>query len=290
KLLVVIISIMAIVFESSVFGAIYYKYLNKKDKIFGLFIILLPSLLPTSILKNFLNHNITSLIMLLFILAFNILIIYKTLDEMTNTYRSYTKIMEDFSRSVKNEEKLFRWFVVTLISLLEARDLYTKGHSERVAKYSYNLAKLLYNNTYLPNFIEIGGLLHDIGKIGVRDEVLFFPSNLTKEMRKEIESHTNIGKELLSSIDMFEDISDIAYLHHERLDGSGYPLGIKENDIPMYIRIVSIMDAFDAMNSARIYRKALDIQHIKKELITNSGTQFDKKLVDILINNINRVI
>jgi len=149
---------------------------------------------------------------------------------------------------------------------------------------------LVYNNTYIPNFVEMGALLHDIGKIGVRDEVLFYPLKLSYEFMEEMKEHPKIGKELLSSVDLFKDISDIAYLHHEKLNGTGYPLGLASRDIPKWVRISTIADSFDAMNSARVYKKSMDFFEIKKELIENSGTQFDKTLVDVFLKNVNRIV
>lgn len=290
KILIVFIGIAVVLMESSIFGGIYARYLNTSDKLLGMGYATLPSLLSASLLID-VSKNLMIIAISQIILCFvSLVIFYKMIFNLSGVYEEYKKVMDDFAKKIKNEEKIFSWFTVMLVSLLEARDPYTRGHSERVAKYSYNLAKLYYNNTFMPNFIEMGALLHDIGKIGVRDEVLFFPSRLSEEMYNEMKSHPSIGKELLSSVSLFRDVSDIAYLHHERIDGNGYPLGIKGDNIPDYIKITTISDSFDAMNSSRVYRKNLDFDKIKEELISNGRKQFDEKLVKLFVENINKIV
>lgn len=206
-----------------------------------------------------------------------------------NNYRTYEKSISYLNERIRDEEKLYRWFVVLLVSLIEARDPYTRSHSERVARYSYNLAKFVYKNTYMPNFIELSAFLHDIGKLGVRDEVLFYPGKLSSEYYEEMKKHPTIGKELLDSVSLFKDLSNIAYMHHERFDGLGYPRGLKGKEIPLYARIASIADSFDAMNSSRVYRNRLDMGEIFRELRDRANRQFDGNLVRIFIKNINRI-
>jgi HD-GYP domain-containing protein (c-di-GMP phosphodiesterase class II) len=206
-----------------------------------------------------------------------------------NNYRTYEKSISYLNERIRDEEKLYRWFVVLLVSLIEARDPYTRSHSERVARYSYNLAKFVYKNTYMPNFIELSAFLHDIGKLGVRDEVLFYPGKLSGEYYEEMKKHPTIGKELLDSVSLFKDLSSIAYMHHERIDGLGYPRGLRGKEIPLYARIASIADSFDAMNSSRVYRNRLDVSEIFRELRDGANRQFDGNLVRIFIKNINRI-
>ncbi|MEN2997700.1 MAG: HD domain-containing phosphohydrolase [Brevinematia bacterium] len=290
KILVVLLSTIVVLMESFVTAGGYLKYLNLENKLLGISFILLPSLLPTSILTHFGQSEV--LLWMLQGLTFAIILVLfvKTVIDILNTYAEYRAVMEDFSKTLKNEERLFRWFTVMLVSILEARDPYTKGHSERVARYSYNLSKLVYNNTYMPNFVEMGALLHDIGKIGVRDEVLFYPSKLSEEMMEEMRHHSSIGKDLLSSVPIFKDLSDIAYLHHERIDGKGYPLGIRGGEIPLYVRISTLADSFDAMNSTRVYRGTLDLGKIKREILDNAGIQFDRKLSLEFVEKINSIV
>lgn len=287
--LILVIFPMAIVLLESILLAVRLSIMDRSDRALSISFVLLPSLLPLSVLSGGSPEVVRSSFQVL-VLFVNFSIFVSMVASITRTYGEYKSVMEDFSKTIRNEEKVFRWFTVMLISLLEARDPYTSGHSERVARYSYNLAKIVYNNTYLPNFIEMGALLHDIGKIGVRDEVLFYPSRLPYDMMEEMKKHPVVGKELLSSVEIFSEISDIAYLHHEKVNGTGYPLGIKGNDIPKYVKISTLADSFDAMNSARVYRKSISFPEIKREIMINSGKQFDKALAEIMISNVNRII
>lgn len=284
----VFVGMLIVFFEIFIVSGVYWRVIDGVSRVLSISFVLLPSLFSLVIVSNF--DRSVSLIFNFFVLFFNLVVFVVLVYDLVSIYSKYNSSMENFSKKLKNESKIFSWFTVMLVSLLEARDPYTRGHSERVAKYSYRLARLVYNNTYIPNFVEMGALLHDIGKIGVRDEVLFYPLKLSYELMEEMKEHPKIGKELLSSVDLFKDISDIAYLHHEKLNGTGYPLGLTGKDIPKWVRISTIADSFDAMNSARVYKKSMDFFEIKKELIENSGTQFDKTLVDVFLKNVNRIV
>lgn len=290
KLVILIISTVVFVIESTLFITINSRKLNIGDKLKGTLFSLTPSILSLSVMAELSVSILPELLITIQILVLNVAILAITIRNVLEVYREYKHTMDEFTTKVKNEEKLFRWFTGMLISILEARDPYTKGHSERVAKYAYNLSKLVYNNTYIPNFLEIGALLHDIGKVGVRDEVLFATSKLGHEAMEEMKSHVVIGKELLSSVSIFRDVSDIAYLHHERVDGLGYVLGLRDGEIPIPIKITTIVDSFDAMNTARVYRKKLDIDVIINEIKRNLNSHFDAKIGSIFLKNINRVV
>lgn len=290
KLVILVISTIVFVTESILFITINSKKLNIEDKLKGTLFALFPSILSLSIVAEFSGSILPEGLIMILILTLNITILVITIRNMLEVYREYKHTMDEFSIKVKNEEKLFRWFTAMLVSILEARDPYTKGHSERVAKYAYNLSKLVYNNTYIPNFIEVGALLHDIGKVGVRDEILFAASKLGHEAMEEMKSHVVIGKELLSSVSIFRDVSDIAYLHHERVDGLGYVLGLKDKDIPLPVKITTLADAFDAMNTARVYRKKLDVEVIVNEIKKNLRSHFDAQIGLLFLKNINRIV
>ncbi|MGB9621815.1 MAG: HD-GYP domain-containing protein, partial [Brevinematia bacterium] len=288
--IIIVIVTTLVFFESSYFYISIGRSLSFIYFSISSVALFLPSVILFSIFADFYSVEWFEFLIQAYILVFNTTFAFMMVYKVIDVYRNYETTFKDFSEKLRKEENLYRWFVVFLISILEARDPYIRGHSERVAKYSYNLAKIWYNNTYIPNFIELGALLHDIGKIGVRDEVLLYPGGLDEEMKVEMKQHPRIGKELLQVVDSFRDVSDIAYLHHEKLDGSGYPLGIKASDIPEYVKIVTIADSFDAMNSARVYRKDLDFGHIMEEFKKFKGIQFDSKLVDVFVKNINRII
>lgn len=176
-------------------------------------------------------------------------------------------------------KQIFTETIDTIIMALEAKDLYTKGHSERV----YNLTSLLVDKMNIPSQeaddIRMAARLHDIGKIGISDMILNKPERLTDEEYAVIKNHPVIGAEVLKKIKEFERIVPIIYHHHERYDGKGYPDGLKGDAIPLGSRIISVVDSFDAMISKRTYREALSKSKAVNELVKNINKQFDGKIV-----------
>ncbi|MCP4499560.1 MAG: HD domain-containing protein [Deltaproteobacteria bacterium] len=149
--------------------------------------------------------------------------------------------------------------VNAIVRTLEARDAYTAGHTDRVAAIAVRLGQQLGFDSETQERIRIGALLHDVGKIGVRDDVLLKPGRLSPEEFERIQVHTVLGHELLSEIEQFECILPMVRNHHEKLDGSGYPDGLVGDEIPIEVRIVSIADVFDAVTSTRPYRASSSI-------------------------------
>ena len=200
----------------------------------------------------------------------------------------------ELKKSKEDLEKAYLESIEALRFTVEAKDRYTKGHSDRVSEYSVLIGKEI----GLPNEelkkLRIGGLFHDIGKIGVPDTILLKTEKLTDEEYSEIKNHPLIGKHILSSASIFSDIIPIVYHHHEKYDGTGYPGKLKGEDIPVLARITAIADTFDAMTSKRSYRNALSVDVAKEEIKRCSGTQFDPKLVDAFLNlfetNYNEII
>ncbi len=197
-----------------------------------------------------------------------------------------------FSTAVENTAvhnellNAFHQTVQGLIKAIEAKDEYTRGHSERVARYSRELAL---EAGYPPDFAERiyqAALLHDIGKIGIRLDYLKKPDTLTEEETLLFRAHTEIGKEILLPLHFLHDVVPIVYYHHERWDGTGYPEGLKGEEIPVGARIVCITDAYDAMASSRPYREGLSKELIVEELEKNAGKQFDPELVRIFVKMI----
>ncbi|MDD4066849.1 MAG: HD-GYP domain-containing protein [Clostridia bacterium] len=189
----------------------------------------------------------------------------------------------------QSKDKLADAYMGTVEALriaVDAKDTYTKGHSDRVAFYSKLIAKEIGISEEEQERIYIGGLFHDIGKIGVPDAILQKQDKLTDDEYSEIKNHTLIGAQIINAATIFEDIIPIVKYHHERFDGKGYPGKLIGEEIPLYARIVTIADAFDAMTSDRQYRKGLLIDVAKDELIKNAGTQFDgnlaRKFVEII--------
>lgn len=174
-------------------------------------------------------------------------------------------------------------FIESLIKGLEARDLYTSGHSIRVAHLSCEIASEMGLDEEIINRIHISGHLHDIGKIGISDKILNKEESLENWEYERLKEHSEIGYNIVKEIKGFEEISKIILYHHEWYNGNGYPKGIKVNDIPIESRIISVADAFDAMVSDRAYRKALSIDEAIARLIKGKGSQFDPKIVDIFL-------
>ena len=168
----------------------------------------------------------------------------------------------------------------TLAGTLDAKDKYTNGHSMRVAFFATRLAEALGWDKEQISMLRYEALLHDIGKIGVPDAILNKPSRLSEMEFGLIKSHTIVGSDILKNMVAVPGASQVAKYHHERFDGKGYPSGRSGLDIPFNARIVGIADAYDAMSSDRIYRKALSREKIREELINGRGSQFDPELLD----------
>ncbi len=167
----------------------------------------------------------------------------------------------------------------SLIASIEARDSYTKQHSERVTHYAIEIAEVMGLNSEEKESIQFGGYLHDIGKIGVRDTVLLKQGNLTEEEMAEIRLHPVIGESIVRPLKFLPAERELILHHHERFDGRGYPLGLAGEKIPLLARILAVADTYDAMTSTRPYRPAMSHELAIKELMNNSGTQFDPLVV-----------
>ncbi|MCX7794613.1 MAG: response regulator [Thermodesulfovibrionales bacterium] len=167
----------------------------------------------------------------------------------------------------------------SLIASIEARDSYTKQHSERVTNYALEIAEVMGLGAEDKECIKFGGYLHDIGKIGVRDTVLLKPSTLTEEEMAEIRLHPVIGESIVRPLKFLPAERELILHHHERFDGRGYPHGLAGERIPILARILAVADTYDAMTSARPYRPALGHEFAIEELRNNAGSQFDPMVV-----------
>lgn len=162
---------------------------------------------------------------------------------------------------------------------VEAKDIYTSGHSDRVARYARALGESLGLQAQELEILYTAGILHDIGKIGVPDSILNKPGRLTSEEYDVMKKHPRIGRDILSQVTSFREILPIVYHHHERIDGKGYPDGLTGNEIPFLARIVSVVDSYEAMTSDRAYRNALPAATVRKILEDGAGTQWQADLV-----------
>ena len=171
----------------------------------------------------------------------------------------------------------------SLAKVIDAKDHYTNGHSFRVAAYANALAKQVGLQANEREQIYFAGLIHDVGKIGISENILTKPGKLDPKEYEIIRSHSMLGGDILKGIKQFRIFEEVARSHHERYDGNGYPDKLKGEEIPYAARIVAVCDVFDAMTSDRSYRKALSDKVAIQELIDNRGTQFDPELVDAFV-------
>ena len=166
-----------------------------------------------------------------------------------------------------------------IVHTIEARDELTQGHSVRVAEYSRALARAMGYQEQVTEQVYQTALLHDVGKIGIPDNILKKEGRLTPEEYKQIKEHTTIGANILSAISTISYLEDGARYHHERYDGHGYPSGLAGEDIPVIGRIIAVADVYDALISYRHYKNPLTEASARKELLDGAGTQFDPKIV-----------
>ncbi|MGC9070957.1 MAG: HD domain-containing phosphohydrolase [Elusimicrobiales bacterium] len=180
-------------------------------------------------------------------------------------------------------ERFYLELVETLARIIDAKDSYTLDHASRARGRAVKLAKKLNVPYQMIKTIEYAALLHDIGKIGINEKILTKPGRLTDEEYKEIKKHPEIAYQILSPIEFLIPVAKIILYHHEWYNGVGYPEGLKGEEIPLGSRIVSVIDAWDAMTSDRPYRKALTKEKAIEELKKGSGKQFDPKVVDAFL-------
>jgi putative nucleotidyltransferase with HDIG domain len=191
--------------------------------------------------------------------------------------------------NIKNEElhrtydELRSRYIDTIEALrltVDAKDVYTRGHSDRVAFYSVKIGQAFDLNEQELETLRAGGIFHDIGKIGTKDDILLKTDKLEDREYSEIKKHPLKGAHILASVSMFNDVVPLVKYHHERIDGKGYSTGLKGEEIPFLARIISVADAFDAMTSDRLYRSKMGIDAALDQLKGGAGTQFDAQIVE----------
>ena len=207
----------------------------------------------------------------------------KSVDQM----KLINKINDELSDKNEELEKAYLDTIGILRQTVEAKDPYTRGHSDRVSEYSVLIGKKLGLDDKTLHTLKIGGLFHDIGKIGIPDSILLKESKLDDNEYSQIKNHPSIGAHILGDVEMFKDIIPIVLHHHERFDGHGYPSQLKGNDIPYVARIAAVADTFDAMTSKRSYRNALPLDVVKDEIKRCSGTQFDPSIAEAFLDILN---
>jgi PAS domain S-box-containing protein/putative nucleotidyltransferase with HDIG domain len=202
---------------------------------------------------------------------------------------SEIKIKErELDCSYKKLNELFEGLIHSFVNAIDAKSSWTKGHSERVTDYALTIANEMGLDEEAIETLRIAALLHDIGKIGTYDVILDKPKSLTREEFNLINMHPARGVEILKPIYQLRHLLPIIKHHHERIDGRGYPEGLKGDEIPLPARIICVADSYDSMTSDRPYRTALEKEHAIAELRRNSGTQFDPDVVEAFLRSVHR--
>lgn len=211
---------------------------------------------------------------------------WETRNSMQESLRDIIRKVENhvFRKKLVDNQSMRHQIIKTIVETLNNKNRREKEHSEQVGILCGKIGKEMGYTNYLLKEIEIAGLLHDIGKITIREEILNKPGKLTKEEYNEVKKHPETGYKILKSIDEYSALADYILAHHERYDGEGYPRGVSGDNIPIVARIIAVADAYEAMISNRPYRKGITKALAIEEIRHNSGTQFDPKIVNIFIS------
>ena len=209
----------------------------------------------------------------------------KSLKQL-NTIREYQKKLNAAYQTMNDN---YMEMIQAMRLLVDARDDYTRGHSDRVAALSVKIGRRMGLPEEQIRQIRLAGLFHDIGKVGIPDDVLKKPGRLTDEEFEIIKQHPEKGQQILEALSFFKGVAPIVRAHHERMDGKGYPDGLSGEEIPMEARIISISDAFDAMTSDRHYRKSRGVEAAAEEIRNNKGTQFDAQIADVFLKLVREI-
>ena len=242
--------------------------------------IALPSLM--SIVQIFFyGVSLTNMTMVFMVIVF---FIYALIVMNDSVAQAKNREIESYKEAQRKERIMFEQAAEALANAIDAKDRYTRGHSARVAMYS----RLIAEKAGLPEDacekVYFEALLHDVGKIGVHDDILNKEGRLTDEEFRQIKLHPVFGSQILSSIQQSPYLSLGAHYHHERYDGTGYPDGLAGEAIPESARIISVADAYDAMTSSRSYRSPISPEKVRQELTEGIGKQFDPKFAGIMLD------
>lgn len=207
--------------------------------------------------------------------------------ELINIVDSALEIYQlniDKQKIIFDLKELFSGTINAITEALDAKDPYTSGRSKRVTYYSLETGKALGLSDADLSELELSGLLHDIGMIGIPETILNKPENLSQEEFDLVKKHVTLGVKILEEIKQLGPVIRIVELHHERFDGKGYPYGLKADEIPICARIIAVTDAYDGMVSDRPYRKGLPHEVAIQEIQKSAGTQFDPRVVDAFVS------
>ncbi|MFH1782543.1 MAG: HD domain-containing phosphohydrolase [Candidatus Omnitrophota bacterium] len=212
---------------------------------------------------------------------------YKVKAEGSNEVRelaeSFNTMADELSRSQKKNSSYFYDVIQSMVRIVEAKDHYTRGHSERVAEYAEMIASSMALSQDQIEIIKETAMIHDIGKLGIKDDILNKKGKLTDDEWEMIKKHPVIGEDIIKPVSLNSEVLAMIRGHHERHDGLGYPDGLKGEDTNLFAQIICVVDAYDAMISSRAYRQAMPKEKAVDELKKNKGTQFNSRIVDIFL-------
>ena len=209
-------------------------------------------------------------------------------EELESYHKNLKKLVAErtfkLQEAYRTLKKAYLDSVKVLAGAIDAKDPYTRGHSDRVRQMSLQIATALGFTEERMEVLEYGALLHDIGKIGIRDEILRKPEPLNAEEYQTIREHPLIGVKIVEGVEFFKDKIPMIRNHHEQFDGKGYPDGLVGEAIPLEARIIAVPDAFDAMASLRPHRRAMPVDEVIEEMERGKGKQFDPQILEIFLN------
>ncbi len=258
-----------------------YEPVIFNGKVEGVFVLQIPDQAISSHVSMVVKAIVLTLsggLLILFILLIGVL--YRASKTLVNQNKELARQKGEIENSYKRLDESYISTVIALSNAVDARDAYTAGHSSRVTKISRLISRELNMAEDDEHILEYAALFHDIGKLGIPDQILNKNGKLTDEEYKLVKKHPDIGVGILGKIDFLANAIPIIKHHHERFCGNGYPSGLKGKEIPLGARIIAIADTYDAMTTDRPYRKAFDHDTAVQEILKNSGTQFDVSLVD----------
>ncbi len=208
-------------------------------------------------------------------------------DEIGQLAVSFNKMAGDLDSAREQNLNYFYGVIKALVRIVEAKDKYTRGHSERVAEYAAGIAAKMGFSRDDINFVRQTAVLHDIGKIGIQDDILNKNGALTEEEREIVNQHPKVGEEIIMPVAFAPEMAAVIRGHHERYDGKGYPDSLQGENISIFSKIICVADSYDAMTSTRAYRSARTRDEAMAEIRKNRGTQFDPAVVDAFFALIN---
>ncbi|WP_373031563.1 HD-GYP domain-containing protein [Sulfurovum sp.] len=277
--------------------------LNRYHKSIFFFLLLAMSLLHANVqiddyqpISEWEEHK--EALLLLIIMAFVSLYYFIRISKLNRALQLSKSQLEEHEKELEqtvekrtNEKmelevekyKNFEHILQSFINIIEDRDAYTAGHSQRVAHYSRLIAEHMGHSKKECDLVYHAGILHDIGKVATPDSILMKPDLFDVHEKKLIEGHVNVSFKILSAIPMYMEMAEIILYHHERYDGKGYPYGVKGNDIPILSHIMIVADAFDAMTTSRIYQVRKSIPEAIEEIRTHTSTQFHPQVAQAAI-------